>query len=464
MSEQNINLDKIVEEIKKEVSRTKDINVKAMNKAFHQKKAKSLKTTANRIVSRVAKSRFYKVLKPFAPIASRFLLHLNKPYIHVKELLINYDSEFVQDAYNYILNREPDTEALQNATNALRNGNVTRIHLLKSLHRSAEGRKISLKIHGLTLYSLFNSTSRFFMKIPVLNTFFFSYSINNVNREIKYAYKKIAVLNENAANLNKDLNEAVRQLDEDINENARIIDERTLIIEEFLKKLDMVPAGERNYLDKLYVAFEEKFRGSQDLVLSRQNFYLDVLKSAYADKKLHVLDIGCGRGEWLELLNKNGYITTGIEMNKEMYRICRGKGLIVIESDANVYLKQLKDNCLEVITAFHVVEHLVFSDLMDLFRNSYRVLKVGGCILFETPNPENILVGCNTFYTDPSHHNPIPPQTLEFLAGYAGFSKVEIIRQNPLNYTDPGTEKAVMDIAYRVNMEQDYYIKAVKTF
>jgi len=141
--------------------------------------------------------------------------------------------------------------------------------------------------------------------------------------------------------------------------------------------------------------------------------------------EVEVLDVGCGRGEWLELLQVNGYKAKGIDINRVMVSQCRERGLDVKEHDVIDYLSTLSSESLNVITGFHIIEHLPFETLMRLLEESYRVLKKGGMVIFETPNPENIIVGACNFYTDPTHQNPIPPHSAMNYLGNANFSEVK---------------------------------------
>ena len=100
--------------------------------------------------------------------------------------------------------------------------------------------------------------------------------------------------------------------------------------------------------------------------------------------------------------------------------------------------------------------------MISLFDEALRVLKPGGLVIFETPNPENIFVGSCTFYGDPTHKNPIPPNTLLFLIKYQGFVEPQIVRLNPLNYIEYEKDDALKDLVYRFNMGQDYAVIARK--
>lgn len=184
--------------------------------------------------------------------------------------------------------------------------------------------------------------------------------------------------------------------------------------------------------DALYRSFEDRFRGTPEEIKKRVAVYLPQIHAAWA-RTAHgpVLDVGCGRGEWLELLRDNEISASGLDLNRVMVARCRAAGLDVVAADAIAHLESLPAASLSAVTGFHIVEHLPFETLVALFDQARRVLRPGGMVIFETPNPENIMVGACTFYTDPTHRNPIPPHTLSYLAEARGFVDVETMRLHP---------------------------------
>jgi O-antigen chain-terminating methyltransferase len=130
--------------------------------------------------------------------------------------------------------------------------------------------------------------------------------------------------------------------------------------------------------------------------------------------------------------------------------------------DAIEYLKSLKENSISTITGFHIVEHLPFKSLIELFDESYRVLKRGGAIIFETPNPENLRVGAYSFYIDPTHKNPIPPDTLKFIAQNRGFKDVKIHRLHPLKKPELTDNQDINDLLIDTTKAQDYAVIGYK--
>ncbi|MBK8507422.1 MAG: methyltransferase domain-containing protein [Candidatus Competibacteraceae bacterium] len=178
-----------------------------------------------------------------------------------------------------------------------------------------------------------------------------------------------------------------------------------------------------------YRAFEERHRGPRDLIKHRLSVYLPFVEPL---RQIHprctAIDLGCGRGEWLELLQKNGFEAQGVDLDDGMLAVCTELGLTVTRQEAIEHLKSLDDNSQCIVSGFHFVEHIPFADLRVLITEALRVLRPGGLLILETPNPENVVVGTTNFYLDPTHQRPIPPLLLSFLPEYQGFERVKILR------------------------------------
>ena len=194
--------------------------------------------------------------------------------------------------------------------------------------------------------------------------------------------------------------------------------------------LTAVATNEQDHLlDALYASFEDQFRGSTEEISRRLKVYLPFFKEAQITGG--VLDIGCGRGEWLELLRSEGIEGRGVDRNRVFIETCRGAGLDVVEQDALNYLRSLPDNSLSAVTAIHFVEHVPFEKLIAVVDEIRRTLKPGGLLIAETPNPENFMVGSCNFYADPTHRNPIPSETLKFLLESRGLRCKDVLKLRP---------------------------------
>jgi SAM-dependent methyltransferase/uncharacterized coiled-coil protein SlyX len=172
----------------------------------------------------------------------------------------------------------------------------------------------------------------------------------------------------------------------------------------------------------LYRNLERTFRGSREDVTAMLRGYLPDVEDLGAP----VLDIGCGRGEWLELLRDAGVAAYGVDLNDTFVADNQARGLDVRNGDAIEHLRSLGEGTLGAITGFHIAEHLPFEVLLDLFDAARRALRPGGSLILETPNPQNLIVGAANFWIDPTHLKPLHPLFLEFLALERGFASTEL--------------------------------------
>ncbi len=207
---------------------------------------------------------------------------------------------------------------------------------------------------------------------------------------------------------------------------------------ELMQKFEMIEKSvnsvcivndEKQMTNAMYVEFEDEYRGDEKTIKNRLKYYLDEVVVPCIEMKSEnlILDIGCGRGEWLELLKEYGYNALGIEADSEMVRRCQQKKLDIVESDALEYIKSIPDNSVCMITSFQVIEHLQWGELNRLIKEMYRVLKKNGIIILETPNADNVEVGTYNFYLDPTHVKPVHSQLLEFVVQKVGFSETKIL-------------------------------------
>ncbi|MCA8336430.1 class I SAM-dependent methyltransferase [Burkholderia multivorans] len=215
-------------------------------------------------------------------------------------------------------------------------------------------------------------------------------------------------------------------------------------------------------VDSFYRAFEDRHRGSRDLIKSRLAKYgpfVQPLAALYPGGM--TFDVGCGRGEWLELMMEAGFAAAGVDLDADMLEACRERNLPASQGDAIAHLATLESNSHALVSAFHVVEHVSFEQLTTLVTEALRVLKPGGLLILETPNPENIAVATCNFYIDPSHQKPVPPLLLSFVAEHAGFDRVKVVRlQEPESLNDEAAEVHFLNVLGGVS--PDYAIVAQK--
>lgn len=178
-----------------------------------------------------------------------------------------------------------------------------------------------------------------------------------------------------------------------------------------------------------YRAFEDRHRGSRELILGRLEVYLPFIETLKAwHTPCTALDLGCGRGEWLQLLQNNGVQARGVDLDEGMLQACHELNLQVEQGDAIAALQALPDNSLSVVSGFHIVEHIEFSQVQQIAEEALRVLKPGGLLILETPNAENLVVGTHNFYLDPTHIRPVPHILLAFVTELAGFARNKVLR------------------------------------
>jgi len=184
--------------------------------------------------------------------------------------------------------------------------------------------------------------------------------------------------------------------------------------------------------DPIYVEFANLFRGDRADIKRRFEVYIPRLKDCkLGHPEMAVLDLGCGRGEWLELLRDEGLTGSGVDMNLVMIEECGNLGLSVTAGNAIQHLRSLPAASIGVVTGFHIVEHLPIDDLLALLDETNRVLRPGGLAIFETPNPSNMLVSTENFYLDPTHRNPLPKALLRFLLEARGLCDIEVLPLHP---------------------------------
>jgi O-antigen chain-terminating methyltransferase len=379
------------------------------------------------------------------------------------------EEDFLRSAYRVVLGREADSTGLSHYLPALRRRATSPIGVLGSLRYSREGRARGVKIRRLLPAFAFDRLARLpvigWVAGPIVQLVTLPRTLRALERRLAAADSRTQdVVSSANATIGAVRTELLRSRTEIIEarglagtadekaqssidhaEGARIelAAARRMIGEEARRLsavLDRVETGapekpqmdavaDEEGLDALYVAFENKFRGSTSEILERTKRYLPLFRvSEPVTRGGVVLDIGCGRGEWLSVLEENRIKARGIDLNGAMVAEAAARGHDVTEGDALGYLRAQPDNSLAAVTGFHIIEHLPFRMLVAVLDELARVLEPGGIILFETPNPENLVVGACTFNYDPTHLKALPPDLMRFLAEARGFEAARIIR------------------------------------
>ena len=429
------------------------------------------------------------------------------------------DDVFVPAAYRAILGRDPDPRGRENYARQLRSGAYDKVDVLGDLAFSAEGRHKGVAIPGLrwryairrlgrlrgiggvvrwlraasrlpaTMVMAQRNQSAIERSFAVAEDH--AAAIQEIGAETgaiatrsRSAQEMVTLLRARVASLEA-AREEIRTLREKLSvveaafearhehlatANARLVQQiRALTASAGQVSSVRVPAAQPQAppdrstvgpgLDDFYLEFEDRFRGSRAETKRRQEIYLRYVSAAGAGSQAApIIDLGCGRGEWLELLVEHGCVARGIDLNRPMILDNRTRGLDVIEQDVISYLAAQPDESLGMVTGFHIIEHLPFETMVHLFDQCRRVLRPGGCVVFETPNPENLIVGAYTFYFDPTHRNPLPPQTTEFVIRHRGFQDVEILRLHPRS--EAGSDDVLLNKWFR--QATDYAVIAWK--
>jgi O-antigen chain-terminating methyltransferase len=200
-------------------------------------------------------------------------------------------------------------------------------------------------------------------------------------------------------------------------------------------------------------------------VEGKQRPYVPIIQESLAGRAPHtVVDIGCGRGVWLDLLARNGIAGIGFDLNAEAVDAAQAKGVDARLANGIAWLSSAPAGSIDVITAFQVIEHLPPETLLSFIASAHRVLRPGGLLICETPNPGNVRVGACDFHMDPTHQHPIPAPFAEFIARYSGFSEARILAMNPYPETERLPEES--PLAERFNAffygARDYALIAKK--
>ena len=361
---------------------------------------------------------------------------------HVDDLLKYSGQEFVRNAYRAVLKREPDYGGYAQYTAMLVEGRFDKIDILVSLRYSEEGRRKNVYVEGLAWRRALRRAAR----LPVIGYVIELVSalgrLPSILRQQRRFETSVSVEQQQLVEHLKLLSQRLQLVRTEI----MMLEKRTsaLPCEEGEQRSgnsaqpslsNVLADAARHNLDDLYALFEDQFRGSRDRVKEKLKIYLPLFREAGI--KGDILDVGCGRGEWLELMKEEGLGARGIDLNSVMIERCKGRGLEATEAEAISYLRGLDNYSLQAVTSFHLIEHLPFETLIMLVDEIHRTLRPGGLLIFETPNPKNLLVGACSFYSDPTHRNPIFPETIQFILGNRGFANVHLKYLNAVEGSSP---------------------------
>ncbi len=393
------------------------------------------------------------------------MLETNNPHIDISELLEKIALELKKNARKQgnptgspqdeglIINNPYSWDQLQETLNAAKQNADAGAAVSSILHSRSGIKRIVRRLLAKTtalMGRIFTIQQRHFNSAILHSQHLTLDGIHGMNRDTARLEKKMAQLEKKLMTI-------------DFLKTGLVTQERrvSILLEELRNQTDG-PSAERgpaladanvpDILDPLYLAFEDQFRGTREEIRERLLEYIPIIQEAGAGTENRIiLDIGCGRGEWLELMKDEGFTAQGLDLNSVLVEKCRERGFEVEEEDALSYLRTLPDNSLGAITSFHLIEHLDFDTRVALFDESVRVLKPGGVAIFETPNPRNLLVGGCNFWADPTHLRPLYPETHQFLMEYRGFCKVELLFLHPHDEEQRLPEDEAPQLAVRLN-------------
>lgn len=407
---------------------------------------------------------------------------------HINDLLKYHDRDFIWNAYRAILKREPDESGLRDFLERLRSGTRNKIDILASLRASAEGKRANVTIEGLAVPAFIRKVYRVpvvgylaemavsFARLPMLvrsqrqienhlvaqqerlaghitqTNHQLLNNIERVRQDADSLRDGAAALKESFTNLKNSLTKlADRQKEVAVLQHQQV---SALFREQQNLRSDTqasprniksderyLPAGE---VDEIAALLTEHLRGDRAAVKKDLTVHLSVLQRLGI--RSEILDLGCGSGTWLELLKESGLNATGVDANPRQVEIGRRRGFEIEHGDVIEHLRALPEASLQAVTGFHLLEHFKFPEQIQLLIEIRRVLKSGGVVIFETPNPKNLVVGACNFYADPTHRNPIFPETLQFVLKRLNFVRTRIdylhpVDDSPFNDAEPGSKE-----------------------
>jgi len=257
--------------------------------------------------------------------------------------------------------------------------------------------------------------------------------------------------------------QAFAALEEELGLRLQAIERRLIALEEGARGEGVGGASAAAAFD--YAAFEDRFRGGEEHVRTQLRRYLAYFPTPASGP---VVDLGCGRGEFLDLLREVGVVAWGVEADERRAGRCRARALDVRTGDALERLEAVEEGSLGGVVSFQVVEHLGLAKTIRLLEVARRKLRSGGCLVVETVNVESLITFSRAWTIDPSHRQPLHPLTLHFLVEQAGFARCEIIFGSPVEQAtaleptggDDAAARNVERLNRLVYAPQDYAVVA----
>lgn len=378
---------------------------------------------------------FYRVVS-----LGKKILDNNTFHYDMSDFIPYYNEEFIQNAFRKILQREANTSEQALYLSLLESGEKSKTEIIILLRFSKEGRDKNLKILGIKKrYWLFK-----LYKLPIIGYLFKSlYILGTLPKLIKRInsfenhIKKEVTLKADEKTLITIQNE----LD---NKKVNIVDMQMPPVPDILeiKANDFLLDAKNNFpyplenldrfkKDELYYSMFESTFYNHKVVLEKQKIYLNYMPKNINTATTPHLDIGCGRGELLTILENNNYKTIGIDINSLEIKHLGEQGFTVEHREMIDFL-QTTPQIFSSISALQVIEHIDHDTLKKFISLSYEKIETGGVIMLETINPHNP-VAFNSFHMDETHTKPLPPEMVAFMLQYIGFKDVKFIFISPMH-------------------------------
>jgi len=375
---------------------------------------------------------------------------MGKDRITYDELILFDDEEFIRNVYYKLLKRAPDPEGFRYYLKLLKSGKRTKEDIITMIRSSKEGEKVGVNLVGfgrkrlkyvLSYMPIFGSFFKIIFSIVNLPNF-----INSLNLQLESISFELKKQKSEMLEIKNDYS-LLKQNFKTSKKNKNLFVPSVYEVEvsylnsaiETLKLFDLkFEKSEEHY----YLMFENVFY-NHFIVKEKQKIYLNYISGV---KKW--LDLGCGRGEFLEILTRQGIEAEGVEINSLECEFLRDRGYKVYNTDAISFLESIDTGTYDGISAIQVIEHMDLKDLKKMLQLIYEKLPKGGMVLIETVNPV-ANTGLGLFYVDVTHKKPIPSYTLAFLLEWLGFRDLKVIYSSPVpkEYQTSIMEKNYQDYA-----------------
>lgn len=387
----------------------------------------------------------------------------------IHQLIKESQSKFAQKVYLTLLDRNVEIRALRKIKRELKIGR-TRQSIIYDILNSKEFKNKDKVVEEDVYEYLKNNKDRKKITLAIvwhktLDKMFRFFYVNQLSNEIELLEEKFILLKDEYSKELNELNNRIIQCHELIIfqgkennykeeieklialynkkkeleavalNNKKIELEEVLEVNGFTGEMDFSKYDKNevnNKYEKFYLIFEELFRGDYNKILKQQSYYLKYLDFPNTKDSDIFLDLGCGRGEFLELLKKLAIHGRGVDANAYVIQNLQKKGFDVIQADIYKYLMTLENSTLLGISAFQVVEHLEFDYLEHLLEMSYQKIKEKGVLILETVNSW-CTWGLGSYYLDPTHIKLYAPDMMEILLHQIGFRDIKIIYYAPIS-------------------------------